>query len=304
MIGFKAVNHDFTAQNGFKYTIGETYNLPPGDYPKLCNNGFHFCAIPLCVFDFYNKPDDKFLLVEATGTIKSDEIKYCTNQLKIVKEINRETFMSESFHLESFKVHSNLITNDNKDILLKYAAEKGYFEIVKYLIEECNCDPHLCLEHALRRAVRNGHFEIVKYLIETHHCDPHVESEDALRWAVENGHLKIVKYLIETHKCDPHINSEYALRLASRNGHLEIVQYLIETHHCDPHVNEELALRLAGENGHLEIVKYLIGVCKCDPQHSEYAYALKMALRNEHSEIVKYFVEECNCSVKNELIII
>ena len=243
MFGFKAVKHDFTAQNDFRYTISETYNLPKD--PKLCKTGFHFCKIPLLVFEYYNHSDDRYLLVEATGTIDSDNIKCCTNQLKIIKEIDRETFMSETFHLEFFKDNSHLITNDNKDILLKYAAHNGHLKIVKYLIETHNCDPHVNSESALRCAAHNGHLKIVKYLIETHNCDPHVNSESALRWAAENGHLKIVKYLIETHNCDPHVYKELALRWAAENGHLVVVQYLIEKCLCDPHVNNEQALQYA-----------------------------------------------------------
>ena len=277
MFGFKAVKNDYTAHNNFKYTIGETYTL--STKPTLCNNGFHFCKIPLLVFEFYHNPDDRYLLVEATGTIVSDDIKYCTNQLKIVKEIDREIFISESFHFYFLQEHSNLITNDNY-ILLKLGAEKGYFEIVKYLIET-HCDPHVNSEEPLQWAVINGHFEIVKYLIEVCNCDTHVNEELPLQWAAEYGHLEVVKYLIEKHNCDPHVNSEYALRWAAKNGHLKVLKYLIEECKCDPHVKSEEALRCAAYYEHFEVLRYLIETHHCDP-HVESEEALLWAAEYGH----------------------
>ena len=268
MIGFKAVNHDLTGYNNFKYTIDETYDL--STKPTLCKTGFHFCQIPLFVFNFYNNPDDRYLLVEATGTIVSDEIKCCTNQLKIVKEIDRETFLSESFHLDFLQYHCDLITNKNKNILLNLVVDNGHghLEIVKYLIETHNAQVYSKL--VLERAVQNGHLEVVKYLIEKCKyliekclCNPYVKNE-LLIDSAENGHLELVKYFIETHKCDPHVYSEEALRLAAKNGHIEIVKYLIETNKCDPHVLNEEALFLATYYEHWEIVKYLIETHNCE----------------------------------------
>ena len=301
MFGFKAVNHDLSANNNFMYTIGETYNLPKDIKPKLCKQGFHFCKIPLYVFQYYNNSDDRYLLVEATGTIDSDHIKCCTNQLKIIKEINRETFLSELFNLEFFKNHYNLITNDNKLLLFEWTCKKGHLKMMKYFIEEHNCDPHVDFDLPLKFAAEYGHLKIVKYLIETHNCDPHVNKECFLRLAAEKGHLEIVKYLIERCMCDPHVSDiwgskEAVLQSAVIYGHLEVVQYLIGVCKCDPH--SEKALRWAAEYGHLKIVKYLIGVCNCDPHLNE-EEPFGWAVKNGHNEIIKYLSGVCNCKLKN-----
>ena len=68
-------------------------------------------------------------------------------------------------------------------------VENGQIDKVKYLIEECECNPHA--DYALQYVALNGHLEIVLYLIEEQGCTPHVYSEK--QWD-DNGHLDIVKY--------------------------------------------------------------------------------------------------------------
>ena len=56
---------------------------------------------------------------------------------------------------------------------------------------------------AIRDAAREGHFEIIKYLVEKCKCDPFdsrggwkkIKDRNALQLAKENNHKNIVKYL-------------------------------------------------------------------------------------------------------------
>ena len=50
MIGYKALNKDFTACNRFKYEIGKTYELDKDEKLEICKCGFHFCANPIDVY--------------------------------------------------------------------------------------------------------------------------------------------------------------------------------------------------------------------------------------------------------------
>ena len=254
MIGYKGVNHDFTAHNNFKYTIGKTYNLPENKIPKLCDSGFHFCTIPLLVFHYYNNQYDRYLLVHATGAIDSDDMKCCTNQIKILQEIDYEKFHSESFQLQYIQEHKNLITgftDENKHHIYIILCKMGYFQIIKYLIKEY----HINDEILLVSAARYGRLEVLKYIIEE--CKFVFEDFVVFIMAARYGHLEIIQYFIETHKYDPHFNYEWGMRVAAMNGHLEVLKYFIETHNCDPHAESEQSLRLAIENGHINVVQYL-----------------------------------------------
>ena len=85
MIGYKGFDKDLKCK-GFQYRVGETYKLD--EKIKICECGFHFCNIPVAVFEFYAPADSRFALVEATGSIADDgQHKFCTDEIKIVKEL-------------------------------------------------------------------------------------------------------------------------------------------------------------------------------------------------------------------------
>ena len=79
----------------------------------------------------------------------------------------------------------------------------------------------MMLGNALHCAASGGHLEVVKYLIEDRECDPKISDNDglnALHCAAYNGHLKVVRVSIEDRKCDLNIrenNGSNALHLAT-----------------------------------------------------------------------------------------
>ena len=87
MKGYKAFNSDLTCR-GFQYEIGKTYEID--EAPIICKRGFHFCADIANCYKFYNMSEDtRICEIEAIGYIDSneDEMKYCTNKIRIIKEI-------------------------------------------------------------------------------------------------------------------------------------------------------------------------------------------------------------------------
>ena len=87
MKGYKIFNSDWKCL-GFQYEVGKTYEMDATEI-RLCNNGFHFCERIIDCFSYYGfDPENKFAEVEALGAILTDGKKFCTNKIKIVREIN------------------------------------------------------------------------------------------------------------------------------------------------------------------------------------------------------------------------
>ena len=78
---------------------------------KICECGFHFCDTPLATFQYYSPNGSRYALVEAVGQIVSstnDEHKFCTDELKILKEFTLAEFIQEADRLnDDFSAATN-----------------------------------------------------------------------------------------------------------------------------------------------------------------------------------------------------
>ena len=110
------------------------------------------------------------------------------------------------------------------DLLLEAIDNNLPLVIIKVIVEKLGADVRAWSDYALRYAANNGHLEVVKYLIDKG-ADVRAWSDYALRLAANNGHLEVVKYLIDK-GADVRALNDYALRYAAFNGHLEVVKYL------------------------------------------------------------------------------
>ena len=96
---------------------------------------------------------------------------------------------------------------------------KGHFDITKYLISDCNCNPQCstnCGNTPLHCGCQNGHLEVAKYFITEHKYSPeqgNVNGYTPLHSAVSNGHLAVVKYLISDRGCNPQIATNNGLTI-------------------------------------------------------------------------------------------
>ena len=87
MKGYKVFNKDWTCR-GFQYEVGKTYEMK--EDPVCCKRGFHFCGKLINCFGYYYfDSENKVAEIEALGAIDDDgnEEKYCTNKIKIVREL-------------------------------------------------------------------------------------------------------------------------------------------------------------------------------------------------------------------------
>ena len=94
MKGYKGFDKNFCCR-GMQYKVGETYEVD--GKIKICQQGYHFCDIPLAVFEYYPPVDgNRYALIEATGDLKSDDShKRCTNKITIVRELTLAELIGE-----------------------------------------------------------------------------------------------------------------------------------------------------------------------------------------------------------------
>ena len=152
-------------------------------------------------------------------------------------------------------LHNNLlnplINNNsyfNEDYLtVHWAANNGYFAIVKYLVDitEDKNPQDINGNRPLHYAAKNGHFNTMKYLV-----DKEVKSR--------------IPGLFKINDRNPRNNMGYTpLHYAALNGHLDIVMYLVDRidNKCNKNPRNDRGitpLHEAAKMGHIDVVKYIV----------------------------------------------
>lgn len=195
----------------------------------------------------------------------------------------------------------------SSDTPLLLASEKGYKEIVEFLVKggaNLN-DKGFYQETALTMASLYGHTEIVEILIKAGADHNIYNSNPALIYASINGYIEVVKFLINAGININIINSlkDTALICASRKGHVEIVKFLINAGanvNLTNHVRNT-ALIYASNHGHVEIVNLLL-TAGADPtvKNASNETALSLALLKKHIPIIK-MLRELKYNSKTEI---
>ena len=95
MIGYKGFDKNFCCRD-MQYQVGQTYSVD--GQLKICKHGLHFCDTLTAVFEFYPPANSRFAIVEALGDVvsnKDNPHKFCTNKLKVVRELSLIEFVAE-----------------------------------------------------------------------------------------------------------------------------------------------------------------------------------------------------------------
>jgi hypothetical protein len=132
--------------------------------------------------------------------------------------------------------------NDSK--ALERALDKGYMDIVWYLIEEC---PRIDFRALINKAIRLRRAEVIDWLIATRH--PRWDASFALGAAADCGNLEMVTMLASA----PGAPLQDALTGASRRDHVEVVCFLLD---FAPQLDPERALQAA--TGSVGVMRLLL----------------------------------------------
>ena len=66
MKAYKGFGQDMKCRD-FQFEEGKTYELPEGEKPQLCNNGFHACEAPIDCLKYYDPAHSVYHEVELDG---------------------------------------------------------------------------------------------------------------------------------------------------------------------------------------------------------------------------------------------
>ena len=163
------------------------------------------------------------------------------------------------------------------DPVLHYVASKGLLDVLKCMVMNINGHIMDKQDHAFGRTVLHRavkHIDVVKYLINECNCDIMTRDKDGdtiLHVAARKGSLDVMKYLINTH----HYNLMTAnnigrtvLHYAVKHIHVDVVKYLINECNCDMKVTDKdgwTPLHVATWLGTSEVIEYFLSTGNCDP---------------------------------------
>ena len=197
---------------------------------------------------------------------------------------------------------------------LHWACEKNQLEIVKFLTSKPECNREAGDEDNNRplhiACIFSGNVELVRYLVEEADCDINAKGSNdntSLLWACYKNQLEIVKFLTSKPEC----NRESANKLGNLplhltcgfSGNVELVRYLVKEADCDINAkgsNDYTSLHWACEKNQLEIVKFLTSKpeCNCEAGDEDNNRPLHIAcIFSGNVELVRYLVEEADCDI-------
>jgi hypothetical protein len=93
IIAYKAFDKDLSC-HGFQYEIGKTYEHK--GRVVMCDSGFHSCADPLDVLNYYDITSSRFATVRVGGTIvrkDNGDSKICSASIAVVAELKLPEFI-------------------------------------------------------------------------------------------------------------------------------------------------------------------------------------------------------------------
>lgn len=180
-------------------------------------------------------------------------------------ETLKNLFASES--ARAVLAHPNTILN--------WVAEKGYLELVKYLLTspdlEEKADIMVRNDNPFRSACKNGNLELIKYILHTplgRSIDLKSSILNGIAYAADSGQLESLRYFLTSPEVNPNDRPSIengqnrAFKQAVINNQLNIVQYVLTSpeleKHADIHIDNDVGFDTASQFKYLDILEYFI----------------------------------------------
>ena len=214
--------------------------------------------------------------------------------------------------------------NDNGDMLLHVACQWSDVDIVRYLIDDEQCDinvQNMNGDLPLHIACKWGNLKVVEYMAHEvyHHLNiQNKEGNTPFHIACYSGYLTVIMFLLEQRCSTKDMNQsnhtpqtipinndgDVLLHLACRCGKISIVKYLVGEEDCDinaPNMKGDCPIHVvcAQPCENVDIVKYLIGRDNCDVNVKNNAglAPLHITIKMHGATVATYFLEHPKCEL-------
>uniref|UniRef100_A0A1X7SKU8 Uncharacterized protein n=1 Tax=Amphimedon queenslandica TaxID=400682 RepID=A0A1X7SKU8_AMPQE len=197
---------------------------------------------------------------------------------------------------------------------LHHVASKGLLDVLKCMVMNINghiMDERYCDKNGqtiLHLALK--HIDVVKYLINECNCDimsPDKYGVPFLHYVASEGLLDVLKCMvmnINGHIMDEQYrdkNGRTILHLALK--HIDVVKYLINECNCDIMFSDKYGipfLHYVASEGLLDVLKCMVMNINShimDEQYCDNTGRTILHLAVKHIDIVNYLINECNCDI-------
>lgn len=190
------------------------------------------------------------------------------------------------------KYQKDIDITRNHNEAFRLAAEFGYFDLVKELLQNPKINPSDSKNWAIKAAIKNGHLKVVKELLKNNQIDPDISQ--TLNLAVKYGHYQIAKELLNSKRLTVSDTRYHEpIYFAAKNNRVKIMKLLLDDTRLDPSIKKNEAIITAAENGYIEIVKELLKDTRVNPTDFNNA-SITRAARKGHLEVTKALMDKVN----------
>jgi ankyrin repeat protein len=154
-----------------------------------------------------------------------------------------------------YALHNNEISGN----YFYQAATNGHFELVKWLISiNKNVVKSNEFIHILCRVCEYGFNDILKYFLDNFECDIYALDNYCIRWALQNGHIETVEILYNyDNDLFAEMDLEEIFYTCASTGQLEMMIYLYTTHNINLYSFDSNIIEDVIVSGHLDVLLWL-----------------------------------------------
>ena len=205
--------------------------------------------------------------------------------------------------------------NEDGDYLLHIACQWGDVDIVRYLITDERCSPHVQSSTSentpLHIAAKYGQDDIIVQLLSHRKCDPNVLNkygDTPLHVAVKKDITPAISQLLSNKHCNPNVlnkDGDTPLHIAVRDNITPVISQLLSNKQCNPNVQNkdgDTPLHVAVRDNITPVISQLLSNKQCNPnvQNKDGDTPLHVAVRDNITPVISRLLQY-NPNVQNDV---